>query len=108
MPRRIRSEAVRAAGRSVTVSKLRPVGRNIVAKVEEKKMTATGLYLSDVAAKQLAPKKAHVVAIGPDVASVDNGDEIIYKIYATFEVNLGDKEQFIVLEESDVLAVIDK
>lgn len=92
---------------------LHPLGDNVIAVSEEaESKTASGLYIPDRA--QEKPKTAKVVAVGPGKVGDDNervamqvkvGDRIVYKSYSTTDVKIDGKE-YIVVSESDVLAVI--
>ena len=94
--------------------KLRPLGDKVLVKrVEVETQTKSGIYLPESAKEK--PQEARIVAIG-DGKVLDNGDR------AEFQVKVGDKillgkwggtevklsdEEMLILEESDILAVID-
>ena len=84
---------------------IKPLAGRIVA-VREKPatQTASGLYLPDSSKEK--PVFASVQAIGPDVTTVQVGDKIVYKEYATTELVINNVEYLIVKEE-DVLATIE-
>ena len=83
---------------------LQPLGDYIVAQNEEaKNKTASGIYLPDNA--QEKPKTAKVVAAGPQAQQVKVGDRIVYKSYSTTEIKI-DSEEYILVEEKDVLATV--
>ena len=83
---------------------LQPLGDYVVAVGEEAKTrTASGIYLPEKAAEK--PKTAKVVAVGPAVKQVKNGDRIVYKSFSTTEVKVG-SEEYILVEEKDVLATV--
>jgi chaperonin GroES len=80
------------------------LGDYVVAVGEEAETkTASGIYLPEKAAEK--PKTAKVVAVGPAVQQVKSGDRIVYKSFSTTEVKVG-KEEYILVEEKDVLATI--
>jgi chaperonin GroES len=92
---------------------IRPLGDRVVVKaVERPEQTKSGLYLPDTA--QEKPQEAVVVAVGPGKL-LDNGtrtpidlkvgDKILYSKYAGTEIKQLD-EDFLILRESDILAVV--
>lgn len=83
---------------------LQPLGDYVVATGEEaKSRTDSGIYLPEKAADK--PKAAKVVAVGPKVQQVKKGDRIVYKSFSTTEIKVG-KEEYILVEEKDVLATV--
>jgi chaperonin GroES len=85
---------------------LKPLATHIVAVREAAETkTASGLYLPDAAKEK--PVVAKVVAVGKDVAEVKVGDTVIYKEYSTTELKRGG-EEYLIVKEEDVLAVIAK
>ena len=88
--------------------KLVPLGDRIVIKqFEAEETTKSGIILTTSA--QEKPSQAVVVAVGPGTKDVDMevkvDDVVVYSKYAGTEVKL-DGEEFIVLKQSDVLAII--
>ncbi|MBM3680320.1 MAG: co-chaperone GroES [Actinobacteria bacterium] len=93
---------------------LRPLGDRIVAEVlEEEQTTASGIVLPDTA--QEKPQRAKVLAIGSGhyefghhvPLEVEAGDEILFSKYGGTEVKDGGRN-YLILRESDILAVIGK
>lgn len=83
---------------------IKPLADRLVAVREEaENKTASGLYLPDAAKEK--PVVAKVTAIGKDVKEVKVGDRIVYKEYAPTELK-ADGQEFLVLKEEDVLAVL--
>ena len=92
---------------------LRPLGDRVVVKaVERAEQTKSGLYLPDTA--QEKPQEALVVAVGPGKLQDDGtrtpidlkvGDKVLYSKYAGTEIKQLD-EEYLILRESDILAVI--
>ena len=81
-------------------------------KAEEK--TAGGIVLPDPAKE--TPQRGRVIAAGPGKLldsgqrakmSLKKGDEVFYGKYSGTEVKI-DGENYVILKESDVLAVIEK
>ncbi len=93
--------------------KLVPLGDRVVLKQNvAEETTKSGIILSGSAKEK--PQQAEVIAVGPggmvdgkEVAmSVKVGQQVIYSKYAGTEVKLGD-EEFIVVRQSDILAVVE-
>jgi chaperonin GroES len=83
---------------------LQPLGDYVVAQAEAaESKTKSGLYLPDNA--QEKPKTAKVVATGPAVQQVKNGDRIVYKSFSTTDVKV-DGADYILVEEKDILATV--
>lgn len=94
--------------------KIRPLFDKIVLKdVETCEKTAGGLYLAGASKEK--EQTAEVVAVGPgglidgkEVSmAVKVGDVVVYGKYAGAEVKL-DGEKYVIVRQSDVLAVIEK
>lgn len=83
---------------------IKPLADRVVAVREEAQTkTASGLYLPDNAKEK--PVVAKVVAVGPDVKTVKNGDKILYKEYSTTEIKI-DGIEYLIVKEEDILATI--
>jgi len=87
--------------------------RILVKQCEAEEVTAGGIVLPDSAKEK--PQRGTVSATGPGKLldsgerakmSLKKGDEIFYAKYAGSEVKI-DGEDFVILRESDVLAIID-
>ncbi|GEM_PF-58465 len=95
---------------------LRPLGDRLIISADSKEeKTASGLLLPETASKE-RPEQGEVIAIGPGrldekgnrvPMSVKVGDMIVFKKYSPDEVKVGEQE-YLVIAESDVLAVIEK
>ena len=88
--------------------------RVLVRQGEAEETTAGGIVLPDAA--QEKPQRGKVIAVGPGKLldsggrgepSVKKGDEIFYGKYAGTEIKI-DGEDYVILKESDVLAIIEK
>ena len=88
--------------------------RVLVKQSEAEDVTAGGIVLPDAAKEK--PQRGKVVAVGPgkllDSGSrgqmgLKKGNEIFYGKYAGTEVKV-DGDSFVILHETDVLAVIEK
>lgn len=93
--------------------KIRPLAdRVVIKKVEAEEKTASGIILPGSAKEQ--PQMAQVVEVGPGgfvdgnevKMEVEVGDKVIYSKYAGNEVKIG-SEEYIILRQSDILAVIE-
>ncbi len=92
---------------------IKPLGERIVIKVlESEEKTKSGIVLPDTAKEK--PQQGEVVAIGSG-KTLDNGqkvplevkvgDRVLFAKYAGTEVKI-DGEEYMVLKESDVLAIL--
>lgn len=93
--------------------KMRPLAdRVVIKKVEAEEKTASGIVLPGAAKEQ--PQVAEVVEVGPGgivdgkevVMELKVGDQVIFQKYAGTEVKL-QGEEFTILKQSDVLAVLE-
>ena len=94
-------------------SKLRPVGDRVVVKPAAKEeVTKSGIVIPDTAKEK--PQEGTVIAVGNgrlldngDRAPVDvrEGDRVLFAKYGGTEFKL-DGEEYLVLKENDILAII--
>ncbi len=86
----------------------------VIERSEAEEKTAGGIVLPDTAKDK--PKQGKVVSVGTgrvlengDITplEVTKGDRVLFGAYAGNEVKLGGKD-FLVMSESEILAVIDK
>ena len=93
--------------------KIVPLGDRVVLKqVQAEETTKSGIILTSKT--QEKPLEAEVIAVGPGgmvdgkevVMQVKVGDKVIYSKYAGNEVKLGD-EEFIVVKQGDILAIVE-
>jgi chaperonin GroES len=95
------------------IMNIKPLGERIVLKVlESEEKTKSGIVLPDTAKEK--PQMGKVLAVGSGKI-LDNGeklplevkvgDQVLFAKYAGTEVKL-DGEEYMVLKESDVLAII--
>ena len=96
-----------------TATMLKPLGDRVVVKrIEEEAKTKGGIVLPDTAKEK--PQKGKVVAVGSG-RTLDNGtkvplevkegDTVVFAKYAATEIEI-DGEEYIILSERDLLAVI--
>src|SRR5579885_1756581 len=99
----------------LSMSKIRPVGDRVVVKPAAKEeVTRSGIVIPDTAKEK--PQEGEVIAVGSGKL-LDNGDRVplelkvgdrvLYAKYGGTEFKL-DGEEYLVLRESDVLAVLMK
>jgi chaperonin GroES len=101
--------ATKSASKDVKVTPL--ADRVVVRALEETEQMRGGLYIPDTAKEK--PQQGEIVAVGPGKyedgklvpMSVKVGDKVLYGKYSGTEITL-DNEQFLILRESDVLAVV--
>ena len=88
--------------------------RILVEQCEAEEKTAGGIVLPDTAKEK--PQRAKVLAVGPGrlldsgergAPSVKVGDQVFYGKYAGSDVEV-DGSKYVILKESDVLAIIEK
>ncbi|WP_027702991.1 co-chaperone GroES [Metaclostridioides mangenotii] len=93
--------------------KIKPLAdRVVIKKVEAEEKTASGIVLPGAAKEQ--PQVAEVVEVGPGgivegkevVMELKVGDQVIFQKYAGTEVKL-QGEEFTILKQSDVLAILE-
>jgi chaperonin GroES len=96
-----------------TSLKVKPLADRVVVKpLEDAEQMRGGLYIPDTAKEK--PQQGEIVAVGPGKVGDDGkrvqpelkvGDKVLYGKYSGTEVSL-DGGQYLILRESDVLAVI--
>jgi chaperonin GroES len=100
------------AAKTSSSVKVGPLADRVVIKaLEETESMRGGLYIPDTAKEK--PQQGEIVAVGPGrfdegkrvPMDVKVGDKVLYGKYSGTEVTL-DGEQYLILRESDVLAVI--
>ncbi len=94
-------------------TKIQPLADRVVVKaIDESEQMRGGLYIPDTAKEK--PSQGEIVAVGPGKLSdegtrveldVSVGDTVLYGKYAGTDVTL-DGEEYLILRESDVLAII--
>jgi chaperonin GroES len=94
-------------------TQIQPLADRVVVKaLEETEQMRGGLYIPDTATEK--PQQGEIIAVGPGKMTDEGkrvpnelkaGDRVLYGKYSGTEVTVGD-EQYLILRESDVLAVI--
>ncbi|MFP4482677.1 MAG: co-chaperone GroES [Thermovirgaceae bacterium] len=95
--------------------KLKPLGDRIVVKVlNQEETTKGGIVLPDTAKEK--PQEGEVVAVGSGKVldngqklplEVKTGDKVLFSKYGGTEVKV-EGEEYLILSERDVLAILDK
>jgi chaperonin GroES len=98
---------------TANAAKIKPLADRVVIKaLEETEEMRGGLYIPDTAKEK--PQQGEIIAVGPGRLSdkgeridmeVSEGDRVLYGKYSGTEVTV-DGETYLILRESDVLAVI--
>lgn len=93
---------------------LKPLGDRVVLEaIEKEETTASGIVLPETAKEK--PQEGRIVAVGAGrlddngnrvALEVSEGNRVIFSKYAGTEVKYDEKE-YLILRESDILAVID-
>ncbi len=87
--------------------------RVLIKQSQAEEKTTGGIVLPDTAKEK--PQRGKVVAVGPgklldngkrSAMSLKKGDEVFYAKYSGTEIKI-DGDQYVIVRESDVLAVID-
>lgn len=82
--------------------------RVLIKRMESEQKTASGIIIPDAA--QEKPMKGEVIATGPGkdgaAMTVKDGDRVLFAKYAGNELNI-DGEDFIIMREEEILAVIE-
>jgi chaperonin GroES len=96
------------------MSKIRPLGDRVLLKVlEAESKTKGGILLPDTAKEK--PQEGEVVATGKGRLSEDGniqplevktGDRVLFAKYGGTEVTTKDGEEYLIVKEEDILAVI--
>ncbi|MDD2716024.1 MAG: co-chaperone GroES [Candidatus Wallbacteria bacterium] len=95
---------------------LKPLANRVVVKpMKQEEVTKSGIVLPDTASKE-RPQEGKVVAVGPgkllesgkrEPLEVKENDKIIFSKYAGTEIKI-QEEDYLILTDSDILAIIDK
>jgi chaperonin GroES len=100
------------ATKSAAGSNIKPLSDRVVVKAtDEAEQMRGGLYIPDTAKEK--PQQGEVIAAGPGKyedgklvpMSVKVGDKVLYGKYSGTEITL-DGGQYLILRESDVLAIV--
>ncbi|MGQ9833696.1 MAG: co-chaperone GroES [Candidatus Villigracilaceae bacterium] len=94
---------------------LKPLGSRVVIEpIEQEEVTASGIVIPDTAKEK--PQQGVILAVGPGdrddngkyiPMDVKVGDKVLFAKYAGTEIKI-DGKKFLILRESDLLAIIEK
>ena len=94
---------------------LKPLHDNVIIKAKrQEEVTKSGIILPDTMDKGKS-EQGEVVAVGPgklneaglrQEMSVKAGDQIIFKKYSTDEFMDDNKEEYLIISDNDILAII--
>jgi chaperonin GroES len=93
---------------------LRPLNDHVIVRSIKEEISGKGIIIPDTANKE-KPEKGEVIAVGPGKMSksgermalnVKVGDRVVFTKYSPNEVKING-EEYLVLSESDLLAVIE-
>ncbi len=98
-----------------TKKRLKPLGSRVVVKaLEREEMTKSGIVLPDTAKEK--PVEGEIIAVGPGgydkhgnkvEMTLKVGDRVLFQKYSGTEFKLDD-EEYLVLAQDDVLALVEK
>ena len=98
---------------TANAAKIKPLADRVVVRaLEDTEEMRGGLYIPDTAKEK--PQQGEIIAVGPGRLSeqgeridmeLKEGDRVLYGKYSGTEVTV-DGEQYLILRETDVLAVI--
>ena len=83
---------------------LKPLANNLLIKgIENETVTASGIILANKGRER--PTIGKVVAIGPGVKSVKEGDKVLIKGYMVDEISI-DSVNYLITQEEGVIGII--
>ncbi len=98
------------------IKKIKPLGDRILVKpVVEEEKTKGGIVLPDTVSKE-KPQVGEVLAVGPGRTNDDGktfpmqfktGDKVIYAKYSGTDLKDDDDEDYLLLSEKDILAILE-
>ena len=100
------------ATKTASTTKVAPLADRVVVRaLEDTEQMRGGLFIPDTAKEK--PQQGEIIAVGPGryeknvrvPMELKTGDRVLYGKYSGSEVTI-DNEQYLILRESDVLAVI--
>ncbi len=94
---------------------LKPLSNNVIVKpLKKEEMTKSGIVLPDTLDKD-RPERGEIIACGPGkisdngqliAMSLQVGNQVIFKKYSPDEIKI-DGEDYLVLSESDIIAIVE-
>ncbi len=96
--------------------KLKPLSNHVIVKAAAlEEVTKSGIVLPGTSEKD-RPEKGEIIAVGPgkimddgklSPMSVKVGDQVVFKKYSPDEIKI-DGEEYLILNESDIVAILEK
>lgn len=96
------------------MTQLKPLGGRVLVKRSEAELTKGGIYLPETAQKK--PQMGVVVAVGSGKMDekgqaqgidISVGSKVYFSSYAGNEVKVGNEEDYLILNEDDILCLIE-
>ena len=99
----------------MNITELKPLGDRVLIKplVEEEKSKG-GILLPDTISKE-KPQAGEILAVGPGATNKDGkivpmtvkkGDKVVYAKYSGTDIKDDDDEDYLILSEKDILAIV--
>jgi len=99
----------------MNIKELKPLGDRVLIKplVEEEKSKG-GILLPDTISKE-KPQAGEILAVGPGATNKDGkivpmtvkkGDKVVYAKYSGTDIKDDDDEDYLILSEKDILAIV--
>lgn len=97
----------------MALKSVHPLGNKILVKRTSKETTLGGILLPE--SSQEKPKQGEVIAVGPGKIdekgkmkplTVTVGETVVFTSYAGTKVELSDDEEYLIMSEDDVLAIL--
>ena len=95
--------------------KMKPLNNNVIVKASSREeVTKSGIVLPDTNDKE-KPEQGEVIAVGPGKVmdsgsrsemTVKSGDKVVFKKYSPDDIKI-DGEEYLVINENDILAIIE-
>lgn len=95
-------------------NKVKPLGKRVLIKRCESQTTKGGIFLPESA--QEKPKHGEVIAVGPgeynkegvlEKPELKEGDKVLFSSYAGTEIKPSSEDEYLIMNENDVLAVFE-
>lgn len=85
---------------------IKPLFSRII--IKKKKITQIGLIILPANAKSMETSEGEIAAIGDEVSALKVGDYVIYGKYAGAKMEIKDDvNEYVVLNEEDVIAIVE-
>src|SRR5665648_126597 len=100
---------------SMNIKGLKPLGDRVLIKpVVEEEKSKGGILLPDTVSKE-KPQAGEILAVGPGATNKDGkivpmtvkkGDKVVYAKYSGTDIKDDDDEDYLILSEKDILAIV--